>query len=106
MNIPLTELQQFFGGYFHQDWREEYASADEAIDSFLSDSNKEIIIIAKSEILRLISSYTTESDLRSNLLHEQHFYYHYPHQWTSGLAWLNHIIVKFDEYLFKQENLV
>ncbi|WP_268947148.1 contact-dependent growth inhibition system immunity protein, partial [Pseudomonas lurida] len=37
MNIPLTELQQFLGAYFNQDWTAEYSSADEAIDSFLLD---------------------------------------------------------------------
>ncbi|MGK9419612.1 contact-dependent growth inhibition system immunity protein [Pseudomonas cedrina] len=106
MNTPLTELQQFFGGYFHQDWTEEHSSADEVINSFLLDSNRDAIITIKKEILKLISSYTNESDLRSNLLHKQHCYYYYPHQWASGLEWLNHIIGQFDEYLLKKENLV
>ncbi|WLH77104.1 contact-dependent growth inhibition system immunity protein [Pseudomonas sp. FP2335] len=29
MNKPLTELQQFLGAYFNQDWAEEHSSADE-----------------------------------------------------------------------------
>ncbi|MFL1549020.1 contact-dependent growth inhibition system immunity protein [Pseudomonas sp. D47] len=99
MNKPLTELQQFFGAYFNQDWTEEYSSADEVIDSFLQDSSKDVIISVKKEILELINSYTNESDLQENLLYEQYCYYYYPHQWPSGLLWLSHIMKKFDKYL-------
>ena len=106
MNIPLTELQQFLGAYFNQDWTAEYSSADEAIDSFLLDSPRDIIITARKEILDLIKTYTDEPTFQINLLHEQHCYYYYPNQWDSGQSWLNHIIVKFDEYLVKAENPV
>lgn len=104
MNTTLTALQQFFGAYFNQDWILEHSSADEVIDSFLLDSSRSTIITVKNDILELISNYTDESTLQNNLLHEQHCYYYYPSQWASGRSWLNHIIVKFNEYLVKQEN--
>lgn len=101
MNTPLTELQQFFGAYFNQDWAEDYSSADEVIDSFLQDSSKDVIVSVKKEILELINSYTNESEFQENLLHEQYCYYYYSHQWASGLLWLSHIINKFDDHLSK-----
>ncbi|RMT97174.1 hypothetical protein ALP39_200456 [Pseudomonas marginalis pv. marginalis] len=101
MNEELTELQQFFGAYFNQDWAEDHSSADEVIDTFLLDSPKEIIMTVKREIIDLINSYTNEADFQENLLHIQHCYYHYPHQWPSAPLWLNHIVRKLDEYLLK-----
>ncbi|PKH12964.1 contact-dependent growth inhibition system immunity protein [Pseudomonas fluorescens] len=102
MNKQLTELQQFFGAYFHQDWVDEHATADEVIDKFLLDSSRDIIITVKNEILELIDSYTNESNLLGNLLHEQYCYYYYPNEWASGLLWLNHILKKFDNYLLNE----
>ncbi|MPQ87350.1 hypothetical protein F0170_27290 [Pseudomonas sp. MAFF 730085] len=99
MNPPLTELQQFFGGYFNQDWLEDHPTADNVIGSFLADSDENTIIIVKTEILELIASYTNESDLQKNLLNEQYCYYYYPIEWSSGLLWLHHIINIFDDHL-------
>jgi hypothetical protein len=101
MNEELTELQQFFGAYFNQDWAEDHSSADEVIDTFLLDSPKEIIMTVKREIIDLINSHTNEADFQENLLHIQHCYYYYPHQWPSAPLWLNHIVRKLDEYLLK-----
>ncbi|WP_338490458.1 contact-dependent growth inhibition system immunity protein [Pseudomonas trivialis] len=102
MNYPLTELQQFFGAYFHQDWMEEHATADEVIDSFLMDSSKHTIITVKGEILNLAKSFTTEPEFQQNLFYKQYCNYYYPNQWTSGLLWLNHVVEKFDHYLLKE----
>ncbi|CRM10426.1 hypothetical protein [Pseudomonas sp. 31 R 17] len=102
MNKQLTELQQFFGAYFHQDWVDEHATADEVIDKFLLDSSRDITITVKNEILELIDSYTNESNFLDNLLHEQYCYYYYPNEWASGLLWLNHIVKKFDTYLLNE----
>lgn len=105
MNTPLTELQQFLGGHFHQDWTEEHSSADEVIDSFLLESTRETILIVREEIVELISSHTNELDLQHNLLHEQHCYYYYSNQWSSGRSWLNHIVMKFDKCLLENTPL-
>lgn len=60
MNTRLTELQQFFGAYFNQDWTIEYSSADEAIYSFLLDSKRDRILTVKKEIRDLINNYKDE----------------------------------------------
>ncbi|AZF52352.1 hypothetical protein C4J85_1866 [Pseudomonas sp. R4-34-07] len=102
MNTTLTELQQFFGAYFNQDWVDDHACADDVIDTFLMDSSTDIICTVRNEILELIDAYTNESELLENLLHEQYCYYYYPNEWASGPLWLHHIIEKFDRYLLKE----
>ena len=104
MNKPLTELQQFLGAYFNQNWAEEHSSADEVVNAFLHDSPRETIITVKGEILELINSHVNELDLQKNLLHEQYCYYHYASQWKSGRLWLEHIIEIFNEYLKHKNN--
>ncbi|AZF15401.1 contact-dependent growth inhibition system immunity protein [Pseudomonas sp. R3-18-08] len=102
MDTTPTELQQFFGAYFNQDWVDDHACADDVIDTFLMDSSTDIICTVRKEILELINAYTNESELLENLLHEQYCYYYYPNEWASGPLWLHHIIEKFDSYLLKE----
>jgi hypothetical protein len=102
MNTTLTELQQFFGAYFNQDWVDDHACADDVIDAFLMDSSKYIICTVRNQILKLMDVYTDESKLLESLLHEQYCYYYYPNEWASGPLWLHHIIEKFDTYLLKE----
>ena len=104
MNIPLTKLQQFLGAYFNQDWVYDYTSADEVIDSYLTESPRDTIVTVKEEILELKKTYTNEQDFQDKLLREQHCYYYYPHEWTSGKLWLEHVISKIDTYLHQPEN--
>lgn len=104
MNDRLTELQQFFGAYFNQDWTEEHSTADEVIGAFLLDSPIDIVTTVKEELLKLTSAYTDEQELRKNLLQEQYCYYHYLHEWTSGKLWLEHVTKKLDEHLLQAKH--
>jgi len=38
-------LFQLFGGYFHEDWREDNASPDDVIDAFLREAPQERLLI-------------------------------------------------------------
>jgi hypothetical protein len=99
MNELLTELQQFFGAYFNQDWSEDYSSADEVVDAFLLESSIDVIITVGQEVLDLINSCKSEPDLQERLLYEYSCYYYYPNEWASGLLWLNHVAKKIDGHL-------
>ena len=46
-NFPA--LQEFFPAYFHQDFAEEYGSAEEALKTFLADANGDEILALKEE---------------------------------------------------------
>jgi hypothetical protein len=47
-------LAQLFGGYYHQDWRQDHASADEALQAFARDTSAETVSAAATEIDRLL----------------------------------------------------
>ncbi len=49
-------LAQLFGGYFHQDWREDHASADDALQAFARDSSPETVTAAANDIDRLLGA--------------------------------------------------
>lgn len=103
MKETLTELQQFLGAYFNQDWTEEYSTADEVIEAFLLESPIEIVTTVKEELLKLTGFHTNEHELQNHLLHEQYCYYHYLHEWASGELWLEHVTKKLDEHLLQSK---
>jgi hypothetical protein len=45
----FSALQDFFGGYLHEDFVEEYGSATEALQTFLSDASGDEIQNTKEE---------------------------------------------------------
>ncbi len=45
----FSALQDFFGGYLHEDFVEEYGSAAEALQAFLSDASGDEIQNVKEE---------------------------------------------------------
>jgi predicted ArsR family transcriptional regulator len=49
----FSALQDFFGGYLHEDFGEEYGSAAEALLAFLSDASGDEIQNVKEEWQRL-----------------------------------------------------
>jgi hypothetical protein len=51
----FSALQDFFGGYLHEDFGEEYGSAVEALQTFLSDASGDEIQNVKEEWQRLRS---------------------------------------------------
>lgn len=93
-----TELQNFLGAYFHQDWSHEYSSADDAINSFIKDSTKETIIKVIAELIAINTANTSEKDLLRNLLNKQYCYY-YPSEWESGKSWIEYVIKKLSSHL-------
>jgi hypothetical protein len=49
-------LTQLFGGYYHQDWREDHVSPDAALEAFIRDASAETVAAAATEIDRLLSA--------------------------------------------------
>jgi contact-dependent growth inhibition (CDI) system CdiI-like immunity protein len=47
-------LTQLLGGYFHQDWREDHASPEAAIEAFIRDTSAQTITAAAADIDRLL----------------------------------------------------
>jgi hypothetical protein len=49
-------LAQLFGGYFHQDWRQDHASSDAALQAFIHDTSAETVTAAANDIDRLLGA--------------------------------------------------
>ncbi|MHC8365960.1 contact-dependent growth inhibition system immunity protein [Pseudomonas sp. ZT5P21] len=90
----FSELHDFFGAYFHQDWTIEHESAEQVIDAFLADSAIEDLMVVCQELDFLLAKRKGEVELREYLLKELSCYYCYWNEWESGEAWLRHIAKK------------
>jgi hypothetical protein len=49
-------LTQLLAGYYHQDWREDHASPDDALQAFIRDASAETVAAAASDIDRLLGA--------------------------------------------------
>jgi len=47
-------LFQLFGGYFHQDWRDEHETPDDAVQAFISEAPPDAVAAAAAELDRLL----------------------------------------------------
>ncbi|VVN68070.1 contact-dependent growth inhibition system immunity protein [Pseudomonas fluorescens] len=92
--VRLSELHDFFGAYFHQDWVTEYGAAEQVIDAFLADSDPEDLKLVQQELGFLLEQRKSERELKEYLLKELSCYYSYWNEWESGEAWLCHIAKK------------
>jgi hypothetical protein len=99
MNRQFPELHDFFGAYFHQDWLVEHDSAEQVLDSFLTESHIEDLMVVRIELNGLLDQKKDELVLREYLLKELSCYYCYWHAWESGEAWLQHIASRLAEKL-------
>lgn len=62
-------LWQFFGGYMHQDWRDDYVDEWAALDDFLADGS-DVIKDFRREIEVLLTENRSEEELRRIVLDE------------------------------------
>jgi CdiI immunity protein len=62
-------LFQLFGGYFHQDWHEEYVTTRDAVNAFVHEAPPQAVRAAVEELDRLLAQRLDESAL-SRLLQE------------------------------------
>ncbi|MCF5099080.1 hypothetical protein GIW58_30615, partial [Pseudomonas gessardii] len=88
MTKKHLELQQFFAGYFNQDWPDDHASADDVISNFISDSSEKTLMQVNIELRELLLSDRTEQELQNYLFFEIGCNYYYPYEWKSGKDWL------------------
>jgi hypothetical protein len=56
-------LYQLFGGYFHEDWRDESGTPDDAVRSFVRDAPPDATAAARRELDRLLSAGYDDRDL-------------------------------------------
>jgi len=49
-------LSQLFGGYYHQDWQQDHASRDAALEAFVRDASPDTAAAAAGDIDRLLDA--------------------------------------------------
>ncbi|MHC8322722.1 contact-dependent growth inhibition system immunity protein [Pseudomonas sp. GB2N2] len=87
-----SQLFQFFGAYFNEDWMCEAESADDIVKFFKADSTLETVSDVQQGITTLLEMRMAEPELREFLLKNMSCCYCYWHEWASGEAWLNHVL--------------
>jgi len=58
-----AKLQQFAGGYFHEDYKVEFPSPDAAVGAFVTEFSEETVAAVLSEIDDLLASSMSEAEL-------------------------------------------
>lgn len=95
--MHFERLEQFIGGYFHQDWDIEGESDKEVVLSFKRDNTLKdinLLIIDISEVL----SKKTESEL-CILLNKMGCEYYYQADGKSAKEWLKHLQMILSGYI-------
>jgi hypothetical protein len=68
-------LVQFFGGYFHQDWVDEFSDPEAAIAAFVSGASTDAIRSACDELSRAVLLARQGAEGPQRFLHELGCYY-------------------------------
>ncbi|MGA7988042.1 MAG: contact-dependent growth inhibition system immunity protein [Candidatus Dormiibacterota bacterium] len=84
-------LAQLFGGYFHQDWQEDHASPEAALQAFVRDTSGETVTAAASEIDRLLNAGFDDAGLAQMLTGGFDCNYVAGTDGVTALAWLNKV---------------
>ena len=67
MKHDFGECIQLLGGYFHQDWTDEFRSDDEAVKAMLKAEPMDMFVQASGELRALLAAEFSEQDL-ANIL--------------------------------------
>lgn len=103
----FPRLEQFFGCYFHQDWREEYASEGLAIKDFVYNDGPEEARNTVEELNKLLSLHVAETELEKAMYAEFGCYFnpaHHGQSMTNWLRWVRDTLVKYAAEKAAQEN--
>lgn len=93
----LPNLEQFLGGYFHQDFVLDYGDPDHAIAAFLAEATPESVQAVCSELDQLIPLVEHKDDPEKLLWQVLGCYYYPKADGLSVADWLKHVRSKLQE---------
>ncbi|WP_226596892.1 contact-dependent growth inhibition system immunity protein [Marinobacter nauticus] len=88
MHEKIESLAQLLGGYFHQDWPEEFDSDATALQAIIDSETKDQIQAGVAEIDSLLAETPSEIELRDVLIIKIGCYFDPESQGTSYEQWL------------------
>ncbi len=100
LNEEFPDLEQFFGGYFHQDWKDFYGSAETAIEQFVNDASRAELAKALRELDDLLALGLPEAELDEAMCEDIGCYYNpRPSGKTMSewLQWVRSMLIKYGE---------
>lgn len=88
----MEKLKQFFGAYFHQDWRAEISDPDDVVHLFVRDRNSmhELRHLAE-EIEQYADEKKDDAFAEEGLLRELGCYYMPSADGVGARSWLQHV---------------
>jgi len=66
-SVEFPTLEQFFSGYFHQDWCDEFESPDAVLSAYRSGESRETQLAAKAELDSLKRQNPDETSLAHSI---------------------------------------
>jgi len=91
MSLPIEILEQFFGAYLHQDWMEEFDTDVQAIDEIIRNNPREFLLAAEHEIINLIESNMSETELERMMLYDFGCFYDPSAEGLTYREWLRKV---------------
>ncbi len=104
LNKEFPELEQFLGGYFHQDWKDFHGSAEMAIEEYAINSSKDELSHTVQELDRLLSLGLSEAELDYAICKELGCYYNPKprgRSMTEWLRWVRATLIKYEQLATK-----
>jgi hypothetical protein len=96
INSKYPQLCDIFGSYFHQDWNDEFATDDAALQTIVDGESLERLKSACAEIDALLQIGMDESGLRSFISVELGCFFEPQSRNISWAEWLQHVKQKFE----------
>jgi len=91
MHEKIENLAQLLGGYFHQDWPDEFDSDETALQAIIDSETTDQIRAGVEEIERLLADTRSEIELRDFLINEVGCYFDPESQGISYEQWLKKV---------------
>ena len=93
--LGFEDLEQILGGYFHQDWMDEFSSEKEAIEYILKNESRRKIVSAKEAIEEVLNKDMSEEEYKDKLFALGNEY-EYEFDGYSSREWLEFLLVSFE----------
>jgi len=91
MHEKIESLAQLLGGYFHQDWPDEFYSDATALQAIIDSETKDQIRAGVAEIDSLLAETPSEIELRDILITKVGCYFEPESQGISYEQWLKKV---------------